>query len=273
TRPSVTINQKVGQADPTNSSPIDFTVTFSESVTGFTASSVSLSGTAGATTKVVTGSGTTYNVAVSGMTSDGTVIATVLAGGAADAAGNTNTASTSTDNNVLYDTTKPVSSATSPAYSNTTTFTVTYTATDAAPASGVKEVELWVKGPGDASYSLDQTDFTPSTPSFSFSAGAGDGDYAFYTRARDNAGNYELAPASADSTTHLDTLKPDVTIDKAAAQADPTNTSPINFTVVFSESVTGFDATDVSLSGTAGATTKLVTGSGTTYNVAVSGMT
>ncbi len=37
------------------------------------------------------------------MTGDGTVIATVPAAGATDAAGNTNTASTSTDNTVTYD--------------------------------------------------------------------------------------------------------------------------------------------------------------------------
>src|SRR5204862_6321059 len=107
TKPSVTVNQAAGQNDPTNTSPINFTVVFSESVTGFTGSDVSLSGTAGATTPTVTGSGTTYNVAVSGMTSDGTVIATVPANGASDAAGNTNIGSTSTDNTVTYDNTKP----------------------------------------------------------------------------------------------------------------------------------------------------------------------
>ncbi|MCB0741652.1 MAG: lamin tail domain-containing protein, partial [Chitinophagaceae bacterium] len=66
---------------------------------------------------------------------------------------------------------------------------------------------------------------------------------------------------------------PTVTIDQAAAQADPTSASPINFTVVFSESVSDFTTGDVTLSGTAGATTATVTGSGTTYNVAVTGMT
>src|SRR5207249_6905258 len=107
TSPTVTINQASGQADPSNTSPINFTVVFSESVTGFTGSDVTLSGTAGATTATVTGSGTTYNVAVSGMTSDGTVIATVPANGANDAAGNLNTASASTDNTVTRDATAP----------------------------------------------------------------------------------------------------------------------------------------------------------------------
>ena len=90
----MTINQAGGQADPTNASPINFTVVFSESVTGFTGGDVTLSGTAGATTAAVTGSGTTYNVAVSGMTSDGTVIATSRRAARRDAAGNINTAST-----------------------------------------------------------------------------------------------------------------------------------------------------------------------------------
>ena len=48
---------------------------------------------------------------------------------------------------------------------------------------------------------------------------------------------------------------PTVTINQAAGQADPTNASPINFTVMFSETVTGFATGDVTLSGTAGATT------------------
>ena len=51
---------------------------------------------------MVTGSGTTYNVAVSGMTGSGTVIANVLAGVATDAAGNPNLAATSTDNTVTF---------------------------------------------------------------------------------------------------------------------------------------------------------------------------
>ena len=75
--PAVTINQAAAQADPTGASPINFTVVFSEPVTDFATGDVTLSGTAGATTATVTGSGTTYNVAVSGMTGSGTVIATI----------------------------------------------------------------------------------------------------------------------------------------------------------------------------------------------------
>jgi hypothetical protein len=100
----------------------------------------------------VTGSGTTYNVAVSGMTRTGTVVASLAAGVAHDTASNPSAASTSTDNEVAYDATAPT-----------------------------------------------------------------------------------------------------VTINQAGSQADPTNASPIHFTVVFSEPVSDFATGDVTLGGTAGA--------------------
>ncbi|HTR18865.1 MAG TPA: immunoglobulin-like domain-containing protein [Candidatus Paceibacterota bacterium] len=99
---TVTINQSAGQSDPTGDSPIDFTVVFSAPVTDFATGDVTLSGTAGATTAVVTGTGTTYSVAVSGMTSSGTVIPSIAAGMAHDASNNANLASTATDNTVTY---------------------------------------------------------------------------------------------------------------------------------------------------------------------------
>ncbi|MCK9420319.1 MAG: DUF1566 domain-containing protein [Nitrospirae bacterium] len=110
TPPTVTINQAAGQTDPTGNSPINFTVVFSETVTGFASGDVTLGGTAGATSKSVTGSGTTYNVAVSGMTQSGTITASIPAGAAQDGAGNSSLASTSSDNSVTYnapDTTPP----------------------------------------------------------------------------------------------------------------------------------------------------------------------
>src|SRR5205814_2259117 len=102
TAPTVTIDQAVGQADPTSLSPINFTVTFSEPVVGFTSADVVIGGTAGATTANVSGGPAVYTVAVSGMTVTGTVTATIPAGAANDAAGNLSAASTSTDNSVNY---------------------------------------------------------------------------------------------------------------------------------------------------------------------------
>ena len=114
TGPTVTINQASGQADPTCTSPINFTVVFSESVSDFATGDVNFTGSTAPGTLVgtVTGSGTTYNVAVSGMTGSGTVIASIAAHVCHDALDNPNAASTSTDHTVAYDVTAPVATVT-----------------------------------------------------------------------------------------------------------------------------------------------------------------
>ncbi|MCW5865514.1 MAG: hypothetical protein KIT52_20670 [Anaerolineae bacterium] len=263
TPPTVTINQASGQADPTNASPINFTVVFSEPVTGFATGDVTLSGTAGATTATVTAvNSTTYTVAVSGMTGDGTVVATIGAGVADDAAGNDNTASTSTDNSVTFDVTAPTTTIIawplSPAVSSTAT--LQFMGDD---GSGVGGLTFECR--------LDGGSWTACTSPQTY-VGLSDGSHTFQVRATDAVGNTDPTPASY--TWLIDTTPPNVTINQASGQADPTGSSPINFTVVFSEAVTGFATGDVTLSGTAGATTATVTAvDSTTYTVAVSGMT
>jgi hypothetical protein len=102
--PAVTINQAVGQPDPANTMPVNFTVVFSEPVTGFATGDITFSGTSGGTkVGTVSGGPTTYTVAVTGLTTSGTVVATIAAGVATDLAGNNNAASTSTDNTVTWD--------------------------------------------------------------------------------------------------------------------------------------------------------------------------
>lgn len=102
--PAVTINQAAGQVDPALNPPVNFTVAFDEPVTGFATGDVTLTGTALATTGTVTppGTGTTFTVAVTGMSAAGTIIATVGANRAADVRGTPNLASTSADNTVLF---------------------------------------------------------------------------------------------------------------------------------------------------------------------------
>ena len=106
TPPTVTIDQAVGQADPTGANAIEFTVVFSTAVTGFDETDVVLGGTAGASTVEIAESGpldgTTYTVVVTGMTQPGTVTAAIAAGAVEDGAGNDSLASTSIDNEVTY---------------------------------------------------------------------------------------------------------------------------------------------------------------------------
>jgi hypothetical protein len=279
TAPTVTINQAGGQPDPTNAAPVNFTVVFSEPVTGFGDADVTLGGTVGGTLDAdVTGSGTNYNVAVSGMTTDGTVTAAVNASAATDAAGNSSASSTSSDGTVTWDTASPTvtvnqaSGQTDPTNTGPIDFTVVFSevttnftnadVTVTGTAGGSKTAA--VTGTG-TTYTVAVSGMTtPGTVIVSLAAGV----------ATDAAGNANLASTSTDNSVLYDATAPTVTVAKAAGQPDPANTSPVNFTVVFSEPVTGFADADVTLGGTAGGTLDAdVTGSGDTYNVAVSGMT
>lgn len=102
--PSATIDQAAGQADPTDESTLTFTVRFSEPVTDFAADDVSFAGSTspGTLAAQVTGSGADYTVTVTGMTGAQTVVVSIPAGAAVDAAGNTSLASTSSDNVVTF---------------------------------------------------------------------------------------------------------------------------------------------------------------------------
>ena len=102
---AVTINQAAGQPDPTSGSTIQFTATFSQPVTGFDAHDVSLAGsTAGGTLGVaVTGGPSVYTVTVVGMTTAGTVVASIPAGAAQNSSSQQSLASTSTDDTVTWD--------------------------------------------------------------------------------------------------------------------------------------------------------------------------
>ena len=108
--PTVTLTQASWQADPTNAQPINYSVTFSEAVSVFEPADVSLAGsTAGVSsaTVAVSGSGTAYTIGVINISGDGTIVASIPQGAVQDVAGNLSQASTSTDNTVTYDATRP----------------------------------------------------------------------------------------------------------------------------------------------------------------------
>ena len=287
----MTINQAAGQADPTSASPINFTVTFSETVTGFTASDISFAGSTvgGTLTAAVTGTGPTYNVAVSGMTGAGNVVVSVPAGAATDAAGNASLASTSTDNTVAFthvDTTAPtVQSINRVGTTPTNAASVSWTVLFSESVTGVDASDFTLVTTG-AVTGATITTVSGSGSQYTVTANTGTGNGTLGLNLVDNdtildtsanplggtgSGNGNFTGQSYT----IDKTAPTVTINQAAGQADPTSASPINFTVTFSETVTGFAAGDVSFAGSTagGHATATVTGSGTTYNVAVSGMT
>ena len=108
--PTVTINQAAGQPDPTTVTPLKYTVQFSEPVTDFAPDDLTVSpfNVAPGAVFAVTGSGTNYDVTLSGISSDGSaVVVSVRSGAAADAFGNPNNISTSLDNTIKLDNVAP----------------------------------------------------------------------------------------------------------------------------------------------------------------------
>jgi len=104
--PNVTLEQSASQIDPDLQGPVNFTAIFSEAVRYFDEGDVSISGTANPTTVLVAEAapfdGTTYDITVSGMDTDGTVQASIPAGAAQSLYGADNLASTSIDNLVSF---------------------------------------------------------------------------------------------------------------------------------------------------------------------------
>src|SRR5438034_1090818 len=218
TRPTVTINQAAGQADPTSSSPINFTSVFSEPVSGFTGTDVTIGGTAGGTkTVTVSGGPSTYTVAVSGMTTGGTVIATIAAGVARDAAGNLNTASTSTDNSVSFDATAPSVSITSPASGATVSGTITVTAS-ASDNVGVVGVQFQLDG---VNAGAELTAAPYSVPWDTTSAS--NGSHTITAVARDAAGNRTTSAGVTVTVSNGTATVTRFEEDSAAIVASPTD--------------------------------------------------
>jgi nitrogen fixation protein FixH len=276
---TATVNQAVGQSDPSNVAPVRFTVVFSRPVTDFTAADVTLSSTApGILTKTVTGSGTTYEVAVSGMTGTGTITANLAAGSARDAIGNANTAATFTDNTVTFDVTvltATINQAVGQA-DPTNVAPVRFTVVFSRPVTDFTATDVTLTGTAPGILSKTVTG-SGTTYEVSVSGMTGTGTVVANLAAgvaNDAVGNANTASTSVDNVVTYDVTPLTVSINQAVAQLDPTSTAPVRFTVVFSRPVTDFTAADVTLSSTApGILTKTVTGSGTTYEVAVSGMT
>jgi hypothetical protein len=207
----VAVNLKVGQADTANALPIVFTVTFSESVTGFTASDLTRGGSSSGGTAAVTGSGASYEISLTGAVTDGTVTFSIAAGRAQDLAGNNNTASTSADNSVTYDSTAPALTLTAPANGSTTTNTTPAISGAAGNASG-DSTTITVKiyaGSGTGG-SVVQT-LTPTRSAGTWSTTAAtlaQGTYTAQATQTDTADN--LATSAANTFT-VDTTAPALT--------------------------------------------------------------
>ncbi|MBI5000070.1 MAG: right-handed parallel beta-helix repeat-containing protein [Euryarchaeota archaeon] len=146
------------------------------------------------------------------------------------------------------DTAFPVSAvdAISPYVQPNAPIIVTATASDTG-ASGLAGVEMWYRNSTDNStwgaWSLFGTDSAaPYSWSFTFPAGAA--YYEFYSRARDNAGNYEPAPGSADTRCYYNPPAPSITVSKIVDKATANPGDNLTYTIYF-DNTGGAIASDV----------------------------
>src|SRR5207247_2647031 len=244
TPPTVTINQAAGQADPTSASPINFTAVFSRSEERRVGTEVTISGSAGGTkTVTVSGGASTYNVAVRGMTASGTVIASIPAGVARDSACNVNTSSTSTDNSVSFDATPPTVTINQAAgqADPTSASPINFTAVFSKPVSGFTGTDVTIGGTAGGTKTVTVSG-GPSTYTVAVRGMSSAGTVIASIAAGiapDAAGNLNTASTSTDNSVSFDATPPPYTTLFRSGQADPTSASPINFTAVFSEPVSG----------------------------------
>ena len=263
----------------TNTGPVTYTVTYADA--NFNSSTlangdITLNATGTATgTPVVSGSGLTRTVTISGITGEGTLGISIAAGTATDLAGNAAPAA-GPSTTFTVDNTAPTISISAPSVtlanaSTSVTYTVTYADAN-FNSSTLATGNITLNTTGGASGTLAVTG-SGLTRTVTISSLTGNGTIGISIAAgtaTDLAGN--AAPAAGPSSTFtVDNTAPSVSSINIAGTS-PTKATSVDYTVTFSEAVTGVDAADFTLTQTSGAANGSVTGvtgSGATYTVTV----
>ena len=256
TPPSVTIT---GVPTGVQNSAFDVTVTFSEDVTGFTASDIALTNSGGTDTVVatatVTGSGKTYTATIT-PTGEGTLGIQVPADAAVDAASNGNTASAKST--VTVDTVRPTVTITGvPATTQNTAFTVTITFSATVTGFTDSDIALSNSGVTTDTASATATVTGTGTTYTATLTPSGEGTLTIQVPAdaafnSENKGNV----ASAVHTVAIEAVPPTVTI--TGVPTTPQN-SEFDVAITFSEDVTGFTASDIAFTNSGGTDTAAAT--------------
>ncbi|HXK72156.1 MAG TPA: Ig-like domain-containing protein, partial [Clostridia bacterium] len=221
----------------TNTSPIPITITFSEAVTGLTASDITVAN--GAVSNFNTADNITYTADII-PSAQGIVTVDVAAGVSADATGNVNTAATTLTR--TYDSITPtvvISSATSSS-TNVTPIPVTITFSENVTGFTINDITV-INGVAGGFVSLSGSVYTALiTP-------AGNGEVivdVLADTASDLGGNSNSAALSL--TRIFDSIRPTVII--SSSVSDYTINSLVALTITFSKNITGFDINDIVIS-------------------------
>jgi PKD repeat protein len=283
-QPSVTVNRATGQTGLTKTLPANWTVSFSEPVSGFGVEDVALSGTAAfGAAFTISGGPSVYTLSVTGLAQDGTLHPSVIAGGAASIATAALNRASANEQEIWVDRQKPQGSLTC-AYAGTQSYTPSGPVTvRSLPIAFALSFDEDVYG-----LVASEITFAGSPPGLAFSVFGGNRDYSVLVTAlggpatltptivadaaADLAGNGNYAGTYTGPSIQYAAL-PTVTINQAAGQADPAKTFPIVFDILFDQPVTGFAtglaSPDVVYTGSAPSPQYQVTGSGATYTLSV----
>ena len=258
TPPTVEIT---GVPTQTQTGPFEVTITFGEDVTGFEADDISLTGSA---TAELTGSGSDYTATITPEPgADGNVIIQVPANIAEDAAENGNTESQS--HTVSVDLARPTVEITGvPTQTQTDAFEVTITFGEDVTGFEADDISLTGSATAEASVLMDSgSDYTATiTPE----PGA-DGNVIIQVPA--NIAEDAAENGNTESQSHtvsVDLARPTVEITGVPTQ---TQTDAFEVTITFGEDVTGFEADDISLTGSATAEASVLMDSGSDYTATI----
>ena len=217
------------------SGAFDVEVAFSESVGDFELSDITVAGGSASALTELEGS---YGATITPDSGQTSVTVSVAAGVATDTAGNGNTASTPLVVPVLStDTTPPsVTNLSSPAPGRSVTWTWGCSESSCEYKFTIRTSPV---ADGTSPFLADDL-FSTST---SVTQRSGDGTYWIYVQARDAAGN--LSPLVSSSAI-VDNTDPTVTVARANGETG-TVSGPFNVDITFSESVSGFALSDISV--------------------------
>ena len=225
---------------PAQNGAFDTTITFTEAVSGFTQSDLSLSGTATASiTAWNTTDNTTYTTATITPTTSGTVIFNIEAGVATDAANNPNTAATAKTVNVDID--KPTvtigvpSGTQTGAFNTTITFSETvsgFAQSDVALTGSAASITGWKSNNNKTVYTTTITPTASGTVTISVAANV----------AKDAANNPNTAATAKTVTVSLDTPPPRDTDAPSVSISVPSvvQNGAFSVTITFTEGRVGF---------------------------------
>ncbi len=263
TQVGVVITSDIAHDTSTSSGTISYTATFDEGITGFDSSNISISGTSGVSGAAnLQGVGTTYTFDVTA-TTDGTVIVLIPAAAAVTTAGNKENAQ-SNEYSITIDTMPPQFQSAGTISGNATEITfsepITGTASNSDFAVSNNTISSVSVADSITSLTLDSTILYGDTITVSYTGNT----------IMDTAGNILAAFTDKVITNNIEEpTTPSATIASSTADSgETTGYDTISYTATFSEDVTGFEISDISVSGNAELNTPAVSnfaGSGTSY--------